>query len=127
MQANVLRFAKKPAPTHGSVTLPGWGLVLFLDQNLDRAGQGTIRAIKGNSMFTIIGILHKQSNVSVYGHLKNMGVPILRVSYGNLGRARACIIEKNEVMMIASWLSPVCIIIIERFSATKNKLITKTG
>lgn len=101
--------------------------MLFLDQNLDRAGQGTIRAIKGNRMFTMIGILHKQSDVSVYGHLKNMGVPILRVSYGNLGWARACIIEKNEVMMIASWLSPVCIIIIERFSATKNKLITKTG
>ena len=98
-----------------------------MDQNLNRARQGTIRAIKGNSMFTIIGILHKQSNVFVYGHLKNMGVPILRVSYGNLGGARACIIEKNKVTMIASWLSPVYVLIIERFSATKNKLITKTG
>lgn len=78
-------------------------------------------------MFTIIGILHKQSNVSVYGHLKNMGILILRVSYGNLSWARACIIEKNEVTMIASRLSPVCVIIIERFSATKNKLIKKTG
>ena len=77
-------------------------------------------------MFTIIGILHKQSNVSVYGHLKNMGILILRVSYGNLSGVRACIIEKNKVMMIASRLSPVCVIIIECFIITKNKLITKT-
>ena len=78
-------------------------------------------------MFTIVGILHKQSDVSVYGYLKNMRVAILRVSYGNLGGVRACIIEKNKVTMIASWLSPVYVFIIERFIIIKNKLITKTG
>lgn len=69
------------------MTLPGWGLVLFLNQNFDSTGQGTIRAIEGNRMFTMIGILHKQSGASVFGHLKNVGILILRVSYGNLNGA----------------------------------------
>ena len=46
MQAYVLRLVKNH-PHPRQCDLAGVGVVLFLDQNLNRARQGTIRAIKG--------------------------------------------------------------------------------
>ena len=93
MQANVLRFAKKPAPTRGSVMLPGWGLVLFLQNNADFTGERAIRCVEGECVSAKTSILNEISNACFGRDFKHIRISEFRIRECDSSRKLICIVQ----------------------------------